>query len=307
MKVTIEKGLSIALIPPTKYSVKYQNDVVAYHEPLMKVVVEKPVLERYAANQQSALEALRACLLKTDPGVNGRNTKVTIPLMALLSLIENVPAIEQEKVIVIDEEGSLTLLIAYHFLGNSQVGIDPFARSSVSAAIHSWTPLVNGCIRSVADLKPVVREAVVTADGTEEVPAKVHFEVKAWNPITLIDLMKSVPTLPEIHEPDYTTADAEELEAKSSFYNDFSSCMGLQSLPVPTTLFGNVQKAVSSINAIYALGRSLGTSVTFAELVGAGALGDKFLVLGTVSAAYYLGACIGCGIYAGVGHLIPSS
>ena len=307
MKVTIEKGLSIALLPPAKYAVKYKDTEVAYQEPMLKVSADKQILKKYATGEISALGALKVCLLKADPGLHGRNTRVTTPLTALLSLIEIVPAIEQDKVIVVDSDGNLTLLIAYHFLGNDHAGVDPFVRSSTSAAIHSWTPLVNGCLRSLTELKPVVREAAVMAEGTDELTTKVHYEIKAFNPITLQDLMKDIPELPTVSEPGYAAGDAVELEARSSFYKDFSYCMGLQNLPVPTTLFGNVQSAVASINAIYALGRALGTSVTFAELVGAGALSDKFLVLGTASAAYYLGACIGCGIYAGIGHLIPSS
>jgi hypothetical protein len=79
----------------------------------------------------------------------------------------------------------------------------------------------------------------------------------------------------------------------SSFYQYFKENMDSMGLPVPETLFGTLSTATSTINSIVAVVTKFGTRVTVGELVGAGALSEGLIVVGGVTAAFYVGACIG--------------
>lgn len=86
----------------------------------------------------------------------------------------------------------------------------------------------------------------------------------------------------------------------AEFYEDFQRCMGAQGLPVPQSLFGTVSAALATVSAIYKGVKTYGSSVTIAELVGAGVLADALVVAGSLLASYYAGAMVGCLISAGV-------
>jgi hypothetical protein len=95
-------------------------------------------------------------------------------------------------------------------------------------------------------------------------------------------------------------AKPQNLKDEEGFYDSFNSCMSLQGIPVPSSAFQSVAAAITTINTIYSAVSTFGTSVTFAELIEAGAMSEYFAAAGALTASYYLGACIGCAINAGV-------
>jgi hypothetical protein len=92
--------------------------------------------------------------------------------------------------------------------------------------------------------------------------------------------------------------DGESMANKKSFYEYFQESMRSVGLDAPHTVFGAQGTAVATISAIAGAIAKFGTRVTIAELIGAGVLTEKLMVVGTLSACYYLGACIGALAYA---------
>ncbi|MYM94327.1 hypothetical protein [Duganella vulcania] len=79
----------------------------------------------------------------------------------------------------------------------------------------------------------------------------------------------------------------------SDFYKYFKENMDGLGLPAPESIFGNVQLATATASTLIGLAEKFGKNVTVAEMVGAGIRGEKLLVIGAMSASYYLGAVIG--------------
>jgi hypothetical protein len=79
----------------------------------------------------------------------------------------------------------------------------------------------------------------------------------------------------------------------SDFYKYFRENMDALGLPAPESLFGNLQLALGSAGALVTLVDRLGKKVTVMELVGAGVRAEKLIVIGAMSASYYVGAVIG--------------
>jgi hypothetical protein len=83
-------------------------------------------------------------------------------------------------------------------------------------------------------------------------------------------------------------------QSERGFGDAFTDCMESMGLPAPNSLFGTLTQATATIGAISAVVAKFGTSVTIAELVGAGLLSEVLLVVGGVTASFYAGACAGC-------------
>ncbi len=96
------------------------------------------------------------------------------------------------------------------------------------------------------------------------------------------------------------STDAVAESSGPGFAKSFSDCMGNLGLPVPTSLFSTAATAIATIKAIQAAVAAYGTEVTIAELIGAGVLADGLAVAGALTASFYVGACIGCVIAAGI-------
>lgn len=95
----------------------------------------------------------------------------------------------------------------------------------------------------------------------------------------------------------------------TGFYDHFSANMRALHLPAPESLFGTVTTATASIGSMVKYVQTYGTRVTLREMLmtlpgavsgaGGGAVGyatagsEAILVIGAVSAAYYVGACLG--------------
>jgi hypothetical protein len=93
------------------------------------------------------------------------------------------------------------------------------------------------------------------------------------------------------------------------FYDYFSENMKALNLPAPESLFGTLTAATASIGSMVKFVQNYGTRTTVAEMIitlpgavagaGGGVVGfataasEGLLVVGALSAAYYVGACIG--------------
>lgn len=95
----------------------------------------------------------------------------------------------------------------------------------------------------------------------------------------------------------------------NTFYIHFANNMKALNLPAPESLFGTLTTATASIGAMVKYIQTYGTKATVREMfmtlpgaaagAGGGAVGfataasEALLVVGAVSAAYYIGACLG--------------
>lgn len=96
---------------------------------------------------------------------------------------------------------------------------------------------------------------------------------------------------------------------EKTFYQYFEQNMKELGLPAPTSLFGTLSIATGTIGAMATFVKTYGTTTTVAEMIGtlpgaatgagggavgtATALSEVLLVIGSLSAAFYVGACIG--------------
>jgi hypothetical protein len=88
-----------------------------------------------------------------------------------------------------------------------------------------------------------------------------------------------------------------------SFHGYFKESMDSVGLPSPDTLFGSITTASTSIQALLTIVQTYGTKVTIAEIVltEAGAILTGVAVtkvVGAITVAFYVGACIGALAYA---------
>lgn len=86
------------------------------------------------------------------------------------------------------------------------------------------------------------------------------------------------------------------------FYDYFKESMDSLGLPAPTSLFNTLQTATANISAMLATITKLGKSATIVEVIGTStgkvlAL-DVIAALAGVTAAFYVGACVGALAYA---------
>ena len=92
-----------------------------------------------------------------------------------------------------------------------------------------------------------------------------------------------------------------------AFSDCFNGNMQALGLPVPSSLFGTVEKALATIGTIAGAVAKLGTSATLSEVIltipgtaVAAGLVEVVAAIGGLRASFYLGACIGsfymCGL-----------
>jgi hypothetical protein len=87
-----------------------------------------------------------------------------------------------------------------------------------------------------------------------------------------------------------------------SFYDYFKESMDSVGLPAPTSLFNSLQTATANISAMLATITKLGKTATIVEIIitstGRALAVDVLAALAGVSAAFYVGACVGALAYA---------
>jgi len=79
----------------------------------------------------------------------------------------------------------------------------------------------------------------------------------------------------------------------SDFYKYFKQNMDGLGLPAPESLFGSVQTAVGNLTVILANIDKFGKTVTVGEVIGATTKLERLGAVATLSASFYVGACIG--------------
>lgn len=79
----------------------------------------------------------------------------------------------------------------------------------------------------------------------------------------------------------------------SDFYKYFKKNMDGLGLPAPESLFGNAQLATATASTLIGLSEKFGKKVTVMEMIGAGIRSEKLMVIGAMSASYYIGAVVG--------------
>ena len=84
-----------------------------------------------------------------------------------------------------------------------------------------------------------------------------------------------------------------QYDCSGSFFQTFKRNMNETGLPAPKQLFGNAITAIASIKTMLAALDKMGKAVTIGELLGATTLIEGLETVLAVSAAFYIGACIG--------------
>jgi len=79
-----------------------------------------------------------------------------------------------------------------------------------------------------------------------------------------------------------------------SFGSYFAECMDLFGLPSPKSAFGTYTTATSTVSAIAGFVAKFGTKVTVGELISAGLLSEKLMVVAILGTSFYTGAFLGC-------------
>lgn len=77
------------------------------------------------------------------------------------------------------------------------------------------------------------------------------------------------------------------------FASAFQKNMAALGLPAPSSLFGTAQTATANLAAMLNAIKSVGTSATMAEIIGATTGLELLSVIGGITAAFYVGAVIG--------------
>lgn len=77
------------------------------------------------------------------------------------------------------------------------------------------------------------------------------------------------------------------------FGNVFEENMNALGLPAPSSLFGTIQAAASNVATMLGALKTLGSGATIGELIGATTALELLSVVGSLSASFYVGACIG--------------
>lgn len=306
MKVTIKEGVTMELTAPQTYEVNYLDGTSSYTEPFVIINFTKAAADLELKGFRSIIDGLTAFFATTAVGGAAHTLGVSVAVGGVLSLITKIagPLIEQ-KLYQLNPDGSITQYMAYHYWGNSSEGIDPTAWPIPGVNPEEWFAKVNKSITSFKKVNVIKKTAESISSGIEMSKEKVLYDLDVdstedFSKFSTNSLKVSPVNLLESNKAELiTTSDA-------NFSESFKSCMSLLGLQTPSSLFDSASSAVSTINAIYAVVLKYGKKITIAELVGAGILEDAMIVVGGCSAAFYLGACIGCGINAGIGSLIPS-
>lgn len=79
----------------------------------------------------------------------------------------------------------------------------------------------------------------------------------------------------------------------SNFYRYFKENMDSLGLPAPESLFGTLQITIGTLTVLLTNIDKFGKTVTVGELIGTGTRLEKLATVAAISAAFYVGACIG--------------
>lgn len=307
MKITIKQGVTLELTPPSTYEVVYINGVQTYTEPFVIINFTKVAADQELKGFRTLIDGMAAFFTSAGVAGAGPTAMVSVPVGLALSLIIKIagPLMEQ-KLFQINPDGSISQYMAYHYWGNSYEGIDPTAWPIPGVDPQLWFNNVNANIRAFQNATKTPRTR--NSSSSQQDGLKSMYEFHVPSPKNFATYSKDYLKLPKVNLLEANRFENATLRADDTTFSErFKGCMSMQGLPVPSSLFDNIAAAAATINAIYSVVLTYGTSVTIAELVGAGVLSDALLVVGGLTAAYYLGACIGCGIHAGIGHLIPGA
>jgi hypothetical protein len=287
-----QQSVKVTVTRPHSYVVDYLNGQQTYVEPFVIVNFSKVFVDEHLASFNSTLDGLIAAFSATG-GASlvaslGVAAAIAAAVAAILKLVQTV-GVNIAKLIFLNPDGTLSLYMAYHYIGTgSSSGVDPTAWPIPGIDPDSWSDNVNNLLRST------VRHSTLSIEKKDSVAG---------------DLPLFSKTYPEFDFNVLSMKDAtpKTTLSKDGFYSKFSVCMSAQGLPVPTGVFDSVSSSISVVTTLYSAVQTFGISVTIAELITAGALSEYLIAAGAFTASYYLGACIGCLISAGVDSaLLPS-
>jgi hypothetical protein len=283
----IAKGVTVAVSVPTTYTMHYLNGSFTYTEPFVVTHFPKDVVDRELGPYDTLINGAAAFFANTGSTGAAATFGISAGLAAIIALaIKVIGGLLRN--LQLDADGGFTYMLAYHYSGNSSWGIDPTATPIPGANPTEWCQNVNNVMQRAYDGE------------------RANRDVKTFSAIA----SRTSAPAPKPAEVPLRESKARPLMLRegddSDFYDRFKGCLEAQGLPVPSSAFGTVQSALATLAALYNCVHTFGTSVTIAELIEAGTLGEVLIEASSLTAAYYLGACIGCAINAGVAPwLVP--
>jgi hypothetical protein len=277
----IINGVTYNVTAPIKYSMQYAFEKVEYNEPFVIIDFSKEAAQQYLDTFDTWVNGISGFFLGTGATGAAATLGISAAVCAAIAGIVEVAG-NIIKGWAINDDGSVSLCLSYHYAGTRKAGIDLTATPLPGLDPNEWYKIVNGLM--------VFRMNVSRA---KELGIENEAFLQFSAPNNLLLNGASLEGSP-YNEKETLMA------SNGGFYESFSSCMATSGMPVPSSLFGTAERAIGTLSAIYAAYSNYGSELTLGLLVEEGVLGDFALSGSAILASAYLGACIGCCIYAGV-------
>jgi hypothetical protein len=286
----LAQGVTITVTGPMQYTVNYFNGSQTYTEPFVEINYSKAAVDQFLAPYNTLITGLESSMglfMGAIPATGGAAAPVAgaAAVAAAIAALAIKVGDSLIRSILLNPDGSFTLAIAYHYFGKSDAGVDPTATPIPGVDPNQWFAYVNDLIRQASGQLAVAHGiALPQSDGISL--------TRTWD--------KKAATF---HGRQFDMKEASSnppSEEGEDFYSSFSSCMSAQGLPVPASLFSSVQAAISTAYALYSAYATWGAEATISTLIAECQVSALLYTAGTATISYYLGACIGCCINAGI-------
>lgn len=276
-------GVSYTVTAPVQYTMNYFNGSFTYNEPFVIFDFSKEVVDKYLLAADTWVHGVSAFFLNTGTGGAAVTLGLSAAVCSAVAAITEV-AYNAIKGWVLNRDGSVSLCISYHYAGTRNGGIDLTATPIPGFDPNHWNKIVNGLMifrtnARHANALGITDQAVKSLDSSPDFVA------------------------PQGHTPEGSHASVAAVRSFGNFSSSFASCMSANGLPVPSGAFETAERSIATVTAMYMAVKTYGTTVTIADLVGKAVLGDYLLVAGSLTASYYVGACIGCLMHAGINSI----
>jgi hypothetical protein len=285
----IINGVSYNVTAPVKYSMQYAFEKVVYNEPFVIIDFSKAAAQQYLDTFDNWVHGISAFFLGTGATGAAATFGISAGVCAAIAGIVEFAG-NAIKGWAINDDGSVSLCLSYHYAGTRKGGMDLTAVPLPGLDPNEWYRIVNSLM--------IHRTNSVRA-------SQLGIENEAlFNPSNDPDF--SVLSGQTEGSP-YKRNEESLMNVKGGFYASFSSCMATCQVPVPSNLFETAERAIATLGAIATAYETYGPELRLAVLFAEGAKMDLALAAAGITASAYFGLCVGCCITAGINVLdLPS-
>ena len=277
----IINGVTYTVTAPVKYSMQYAFEKIEYNEPFVILDFSPQAAKQYLDTFDSWVHGIAVFFGTTGVGGAAATFGLSAAICGAIAGIVEVAG-GAIKGWAVNADGSVSLCLSYHYAGTRNAGMDLTAVPVPGLDVNQWYGLVNGLMRNRTN------SIRATELGIENEPL---LKISELNNFSINGQTEGSP----VKQTEQLT-----FSSKGGFYETFSSCMSTTGMPVPASLFLTAERAIGTLSVIYTAWATYGSELTLGVLVAEGVLADFMLAGSAVLASAYLGACIGCCIYAGI-------